>query len=247
MQITITDWQKFNPRSDRANYSWFRFENKFYIKTFSWGAEVQRIFTYLCCCASQENKPTFEFDIELASVLLKRKPTQIAFDIKHLEKIGMITADKSRHEAVKEPALLPATYERTNVTNEHTHNAVKEPAVFDFDIVYGKYPRKIGRKKGIETCRSQIKTQSDFDSLLLAIQRYSDHCRLERVEPKFIKHFSTFMNSWTDWVLQPQPKQITKPIEPKIIETPLPIEKDLPSPESVAKVRNLIASSFKRL
>ena len=117
ISVTIKDWQKFNPRADRANFSWFRFENKFFIKTFSWGPDLQRLFMYLCSCASQENKATFELELELASTLLRRKAKLIQTDLKGLEKFDVITTAPGRHDAGHQPSLLPATNE-TNVRDE---------------------------------------------------------------------------------------------------------------------------------
>lgn len=74
-----------------------------------------------------------------------------------------------------------------------------ERANFDFEEVYKNYPRKEGKKKGILACKRLIRSQEDFDFLSKAVFRYSDHCRREKTETKFIMHFSTFMGIWEDW------------------------------------------------
>lgn len=70
---------------------------------------------------------------------------------------------------------------------------------FDFDSLYEKYPRKEGKKKGLAKCRLEIKTQEKFIALSRAIDRYKEYCVREKKEPRFIRHFATFMGIWEDW------------------------------------------------
>lgn len=195
--VTINDWAKFNPRSDRANYSWFRLENTFFTKTFSWGASSQRLFLYLCSCASQQNKPQFKFDIDLAIALLKDKKGQILSNLNNLKHLGIVEMAVSRHDAGKEPSLLPATYVRTNETNE-TNNIGQNK--FDLESLYSLFPRKIKKKKGIEKLHQLIKSSEDFDKVRKSIVNYSDYCSKNVSESKYIMHFTTFVSAWEDWL-----------------------------------------------
>lgn len=70
--------------------------------------------------------------------------------------------------------------------------------VFDFDIPYRAYPKKIGKKKGIDVCKRQIKTEEDFKALCQSVQKYAKYCAGK--DPQYIKHFSTFMGEWRDWL-----------------------------------------------
>lgn len=69
---------------------------------------------------------------------------------------------------------------------------------FDFEKVYEKYPRKIGKTRGIKICEKEIKTLLDYENLLKAVSNYATTC--QQTESKFIKHFSTFMGEWRDWI-----------------------------------------------
>jgi hypothetical protein len=71
---------------------------------------------------------------------------------------------------------------------------------FDFESLYKKYPRKLGKHRGLVLCKAQIKTDLDYQALSLAIDQYAAHCQKQATEPKYIKHFSTFMGSWRDWL-----------------------------------------------
>lgn len=70
----------------------------------------------------------------------------------------------------------------------------------DFDSVYQEYPRKEGKSKGIDKCQAQVKNEADFQALRSAISRYKAHCEGKGIEPQYIKHFSSFMASWRDWL-----------------------------------------------
>jgi hypothetical protein len=89
---------------------------------------------------------------------------------------------------------LPLRDERTN---ERTNDIAQS---FDFAEIYALFPKKIGKSKGIAFCRRSIKTLDDFEALKSSVIRYRDHVAKEGTETKFIKHFSTFMNSWRDWL-----------------------------------------------
>lgn len=70
----------------------------------------------------------------------------------------------------------------------------------DFNAIYQKYPLKEGKAKGIEKCKAQIKNHDDYVLLAKAIDAYK--LKKKGVEPKFLQHFSTFMENgaWRDWL-----------------------------------------------
>lgn len=84
--------------------------------------------------------------------------------------------------------------------------------VFDFESIYKSYPKKEGKKRGLVSCRSQIKTQSDYDRLKKSINNYQLKIKHEKTELKYIKQFSSFMNCWTDfedWVFVEEENSLT--------------------------------------
>jgi len=68
----------------------------------------------------------------------------------------------------------------------------------DIEAVYAKYPRKIGKAKGMAIAAREIKTPADLAALERAVKNYSDECAGR--EPDKIAHFSTFMGRWRDHV-----------------------------------------------
>lgn len=74
---------------------------------------------------------------------------------------------------------------------------------FDFEGLYASYPRKEGKKKGLQRCRSQITSLAKWEALKRAVNNYRARVERERTEPKFIKQFDTFMNCWEDYLTAP--------------------------------------------
>ncbi len=72
--------------------------------------------------------------------------------------------------------------------------------LFDFEKVFEKYPRKLGKGAGIKKCKSMIKSAKQYALLNTAVENYAKHVAANVSDEKYIKHFSTFMTNWVDWV-----------------------------------------------
>ena len=69
---------------------------------------------------------------------------------------------------------------------------------FDLEAVYRLYPRKIGKTLGMRKLRLQIRSESDYDELLVAVENYAKSVQGRSME--YIKQFSTFVNCWRDYI-----------------------------------------------
>lgn len=89
-----------------------------------------------------------------------------------------------------------------------------EPSnAFDFVALYQSYPRHEGRKRGLELCTKQIRTQADYERLSAAIANYATG--VVGRPPDKVKQFDTFMNCWTDYVDSgPPPTTDAPPVPP---------------------------------
>jgi hypothetical protein len=76
---------------------------------------------------------------------------------------------------------------------------------FNFDEIYLYYPRKIGKKKGIERLKKDINTIDKYNLCIQAVKNYSEYCDKNVSDEKFIKHFSTWVLSWSDWIPENMP------------------------------------------
>lgn len=72
-----------------------------------------------------------------------------------------------------------------------------EPA-FNLEAAYTLYPRKIGRKVGLRRANALIRTRNQFDQFVTAVKNYAE-C-VKGTDPRFIKHFDTFVGCWEDYL-----------------------------------------------
>lgn len=102
--------------------------------------------------------------------------------------------------------------------------------IFDLEGLYKKYPRKLGKKKGIAKLKTIVRSKETYDLVAKAISNYEQSCRLEKKEEQFIMHFSTFVNKWEDYldlvIEKPKPifseeynKRVTSQLEKPFPET----------------------------
>jgi hypothetical protein len=80
------------------------------------------------------------------------------------------------------------------------NNNKKNDEILDIDPIYEIYPRKIGKTKGVQKLRNQIKNENDLDLFRTAVLNYKNFVAKNKTESKFIKHFSTFVGEWRDWI-----------------------------------------------
>lgn len=90
-----------------------------------------------------------------------------------------------------------------NVINKRNNNICSK---FDLEALYQNYPRKEGKKKGLEKLQREIKTKEQYDKVLIAVQNYANECKTENRERQYIKHFSTWVSVWEDYLETEQPK-----------------------------------------
>ena len=110
-------------------------------------------------------------------------------DIKGKSRQRPLTGDVKRRP-------LPLSLSLSLIQNTNTI----EHFVFDFESLYRKYPRKKGKSSGIKKLAKEIKTKEDYNLLAAAIESYANDCIKNKTEEKYIKHFSTFVGCWRDWM-----------------------------------------------
>lgn len=210
MQIEVINWEKYNPRKDVKHSSWLRLENKTWRdpKLFDLSNDEKMVWIAVLCIASEENKSTFFISINQIALNLRIKTNVVEATIEKLQQLELVhvhVTDTLRMRDGHERTRI-ATNERTNVTNERNEHSSSKTSFdgqrnkFDFNSLYQKYPRKVGKQQGIAKCKVQVKTPEDFDLLSKAIDNYTAYCKKQGTEAKYIKHFSTFMTSWRDWL-----------------------------------------------
>lgn len=213
--ISVPNWGKHNPRADREHFSWFKFDNQYHLHMRvrrGYSAIATNLLPLLfqeCSRANAISKP-FAFRVELGVTMLGYSAKQITEALNELAK----GRDESGGEIVLDrasSALQDSSSAKTTETTETTAQPGAPP--LDFGSLYSKYPRKEGKTRGLAICKVQITTPEDFAALSLAIDRYGEHCRKSVKEAKYIKHFSSFMTCWRDW-LEPDAGEAKPPSRP---------------------------------
>lgn len=83
-----------------------------------------------------------------------------------------------------------------NTLNTLTASEISE----GLESVYKTYPRKEGKTKGLAKLKTQIKTPEDLEHLKAAVKNYRAKLESSGTETEFIKHFSTWVGEWRDWI-----------------------------------------------
>ncbi len=203
VNITIPNWTKYNPRYDRKTSSWFRFQTDFFHdqKLFGCTAQQRLLFILIMCEASKSSCGAIQMSIVYAAKMIEISEQKIINDLNVLLCCGVIRQTNGM-------AHLPdgtTTNERTNERTEERVLSFAQTKVIaecqiDLEKIYEKYPRRVGKKKGMAIAAKQIKTNEDAENLSLAINRYREYLAANDTEARFIKHFSTFMGEWKDWL-----------------------------------------------
>lgn len=89
-------------------------------------------------------------------------------------------------------SIIKSIIKKGSMRGDENHSQLEE--------VYKLYPRKIGKTKGFAKLKVILKNKESLEKVKLAIHNYAEFCKNSGTEPKFIKHFDTFMNCWEDWI-----------------------------------------------
>lgn len=190
-ELEIINWEKYNPRKDLRHPWWFAFSNRFFFDAqFAHFSHEELLFwIYILCEASLQNKK----HVLILEAAYKRNGFNFKLAKSAISKLITCTALK----------VTPVPTEQNRTEQDKTEQTKQNNIIaqsFDFAQIYDLYPRKIGKAKGLAICAKTIKTKEDFDSLLVAVEKYRNQVEVDGTEPRYIKHFSSFMSSWRDWL-----------------------------------------------
>lgn len=215
IEITILNWEKYNPRKDVKHTSWFRMEHDIFEKPelFDFTHAEVCAWIYLLSIASKRNACTQVLYMAHAMHRLKVSQETMLGALEKLNEIKAITfkhvthASRTRNASVTHASRIRALRDETrrNETVRETNTDVPvepERPSFDFEKLYSEYPKRENSRKGegIKNLQRKIKTQEQFDQVLLAIRNYANFCKTQNTESKFIQQFKTFTNTFQDWL-----------------------------------------------
>ncbi len=206
MTVVIKNYEKFiNIRGDIKKPWWFKFSNSFLEDPdfYQFTSDEIIAWVYILCQSSKRQCKKFDIDYDHATRSSNVKKEALNSCIAKLSKKGIILKSVRdpyaiREESVRDPGEIRATEENRIEKNrkENTYTHFEKCAIELYDL----YPKKVGKKSGWVKMKTVLKSEKDFESLKTSIMNYTEHCRKNATEIKFIKQFDTFLSSWEDWL-----------------------------------------------
>lgn len=217
--IRIKNFEKWNPGGDKHR-RWVKLDVNIFKdpKVLELTPTEFQLFISIIVTRGQLGREITSTTIQWCNSVLLTTPQHIIVHMLKLSKLQLIDLsnfkrcrpriDKNRIDKSIYPAFVNEHVQRDalNVQPERTEkgevnaNASRSRVSFDFLLLYQKYPRKVGKKRGIQKCQRVVKTKETFDLVSTAIDRYASYLLKTNPDVQFIKHFDSFMSSWEDWV-----------------------------------------------
>jgi len=200
MRVTIVKWEKFNARKDVLRCHWFRIDHDIFENRAFYDLEVSdwAVLLYFLCQASKESSATVDIHFEHAKRVAKLSKALIESAVKKLQSSQFVHVDVTPPSALVTQTC--STQQDTTEQDKTEQNNNGECVFLDFESLYQKYPRKLGKSAGLRKAKSEIRSHEDFDLLSKALDRFCTHHKERKTEPEYLPYFSTFITSWRDWL-----------------------------------------------
>lgn len=99
---------------------------------------------------------------------------------------------------------IDRTKDKNKVKDKVKNKVLKQVLTgFDFDILWNKYPNKLGKKEAERHFRASVMADQDYADIQRALNNYTE--KIKGVDAKYIKHGSTWFNNWRDWIDYKEP------------------------------------------
>lgn len=111
LQVEVNNWLEYNPRSDRKVYTWFRFQNDFFMNHKIHGlSDISKlVWIFILCEASKNFGKAVNIETFLTATLLRKNDAEVVESIQELTRLGVITVTNKTPNG-----------NSTNDTNERT-------------------------------------------------------------------------------------------------------------------------------
>lgn len=148
-------------------------------------------------------------EARLILVHLDRKATDLVQRriFLHSAMVAFRAYEEEGRQLKSEPCIQDtSTTDKNSTTSESTSVAPEKPTRISredladvIEPIYRNYPRKLGKQLGLDRLYQKRFSFEDLPKFAGAVQNYADYCKREKMEEKFILHFSTFVGRWKDW------------------------------------------------
>lgn len=211
--IQIINWQKYNPRKDVHKPSWFKMDHDILLDPKIRGLskpEKVALWALLSESSRQHSDGLILVDRAFFVRCYDVSWSLILRCIFKLEQNQFVTKIHGtytvRERAPEQNRIEKNRIEKKKTIAQSTENPKTEipkassRRAFDFDSLYFKYPRKLGKNSGMKKLKNQISTEEDYQLFQVAIDAFVAYHKKQCTEPQFIPYFSTFVGGWRDWI-----------------------------------------------
>jgi len=94
------------------------------------------------------------------------------------------------HDTLSYTPTVPSNSNRNSIQEQYKR----------FEDVWKLYPKKLGRIDALKHFQKTVVKEEDFASIQLALKNYIAYIAHDKIEEKFIKHGSTWFNTWKEWI-----------------------------------------------
>lgn len=98
-----------------------------------------------------------------------------------------------------ENSQLTVTNRNQTVTRPNQPTNPEQPPLFDFEDLWKKYPKRLGKEASERHFRATVKSPPDHAAITAALNNYLRYIREQKIEAKYIKHGSSWFNTWREW------------------------------------------------
>lgn len=196
IEVEIINWSKHNPRSTIKAPRWFALSNAifedpdFYDFTHS---EVVA-WIYILCQASRKNSSVVRLNFKHAAKIASITKNCLESTLSKLQKLECIRVRD--HDMNTNVHAVITT--RQDKTGQDKQNTIAQPD--GFAVFWSGYPRKVGKSKAESKYNAALRAGHSPDDLIKARDNYLNHLKQNQTEAKYIKHGSSFMSEWKDWL-----------------------------------------------
>ena len=140
-------------------------------------------------------RKSFNFMATFSLLSLKESEQSCNFSIPNFKKyIGSYRIEDTLEEVVKSPNKKKRKEKKRNIISDCIYGDVIK------NLYELHYPRKEGEFSGLKKLSAQIVSRHKYDQLEKAVKDYDTKVDEEETEKRFIKTFTSFADSWDDYV-----------------------------------------------
>ncbi len=195
IDITICNWEKYNPRNDLKTMNWFRIENRLpeHPAYFKLSTNGKWFFIWLLCQCAKQMKPSIKLELKYC----------VHYSGVALKEIPQILQVLHEHDLLRYGNVTSTYEKRPNERDKRTNIYKQKDLNKEFELIWNEYPRKKGKQEAFKYFTREYKKRDIvyLNEIKKSIKNYCEEIKHNGTEEKFIKHGSGFFNTlWKDYL-----------------------------------------------